>query len=99
MSDLIEKSQVMTSYLEYLLKENFDDQIKILTPKNKNARGCQLSIQFKSFNKDIINQLYQESVICDFREPNIFRIAPVPLYNSYLDCYKLVNIFKDIINE
>ena len=97
MGKLIKKSHLMTSYLEYLLKENFDNDIKILTPDNKYERGCQLSIQFKSLNKDIIQKLYQNSTICDFREPNILRIAPVPLYNSYLDCYKLVNILKDIL--
>ena len=72
--------------------------IKIVTPTNQNFRGCQLSIIIDGVNKEILDKLYKKSVICDFREPNVLRIAPVPLYNSFSDCFNFVKILKNIIN-
>ena len=95
---LLNKSKLLTSYLEYLLIENLSNNIKIITPKNQNFRGCQLSIIINDSNKEILNKLYKKSVVCDYRKPNVLRIAPVPLYNSFSDCYNFVKILKNIIN-
>ena len=97
MDRLLDKSNLLTSYLEYLLNENFSNKIKIVTPTNQNSRGCQLSIIIAGVNKEILDKLYKNSIICDFREPNVLRIAPVPLYNSFSDCFNLVKILKNII--
>tara|TARA_B000000557_G_C20812935_1_gene461279 strand:+ start:5237 stop:6511 length:1275 start_codon:yes stop_codon:yes gene_type:complete len=97
MKNLLDKSNQLTSYLEYLLIDSLSDQITIISPKRKNERGCQLSIKFKNFNKDIVKLLYKEKIICDYRKPNILRIAPVPLYNSFEDCYHLVKTLKKIL--
>jgi len=97
MKNLLDKSNQLTSYLEYLLIDSLSDQITIISPKRKNERGCQLSIKFKNFNKDIVKLLYEENIICDYRKPNILRIAPVPLYNSFEDCYHLVKTLKKIL--
>tara|TARA_Y100001978_G_scaffold21615_1_gene17688 strand:- start:493 stop:1764 length:1272 start_codon:yes stop_codon:yes gene_type:complete len=97
MKNLFFKSDQLTTYLEYLLIDSLSDQITIISPKKNSDRGCQLSIKFKNFNKNIVKLLYEKKIICDFRKPNILRIAPVPLYNSFEDCYNLVEKLKKIL--
>lgn len=97
MEKLIEKSKKLTSYFEYLIHEIGSDSINIMTPKNPNERGCQLSIQVKNANKALHDKLTQEGVISDWREPDVIRCAPVPFYNSFEDVYKLVDKLKTIL--
>lgn len=97
--NLIEKSKKLTSYFEFLLKQLGDSVIQIITPSNLNERGCQLSIQVKKADKTLHNELTKAGIISDWREPNVIRCAPVPLYNSYLDVFNLVEKLKDIVNE
>ena len=92
------KSELLTSYMEFLINNNFDDKIKIITPKSLNERGCQLSLIINTNIHNIIDKLISKGVICDFRPPNILRIAPVPLYNTFSDCYNFINILKKVIN-
>ncbi len=65
------------------------DKIKIITPEK---RGCQVSIQVTKGNKILFDELTKKGVIADWREPDVIRIAPVPLYNSYSDVYKFYNL-------
>ncbi|APY12065.1 kynureninase [Seonamhaeicola sp. S2-3] len=95
---LVEKSKKLTGYLEFLLKNLGEDVIKIITPKNPNERGCQLSIQVKKADKTLHNKLTKAGVISDWREPDVIRCAPVPLYNSFKDVYYLVERLKAILN-
>ena len=99
MKQLREKSEKLTSYLELLLKSNLDNKITIITPTSTKSRGSQLSIRLKNPIKNIMETLHEREVICDWREPDVIRVAPVPLYNSFEDCYKFVHILKKIINE
>jgi kynureninase len=62
----------------------------IITPSNPNERGCQLSIVCKRDGKAIFNHLAQNGVIGDWREPDVIRLSPVPLYNSFKDIYEAV---------
>ncbi|MCL4127366.1 UNVERIFIED_CONTAM: hypothetical protein GTU68_018252 [Idotea baltica] len=97
--NLVEKSKKLTSYFEFLLNQLGEDVIKIITPSNPDERGCQLSIQVKNADKALHNKLTKAGVISDWREPDVIRCAPVPLYNSYLDIFNLVEKLKCILNE
>ena len=99
MNELRQKSIKLTSYLEVLLKSELQDNIEIITPLSDQSRGCQLSIRLRSFKCNITKSLREKGVICDWREPDVLRIAPVPLYNSFEDCYEFVQILKSVLNE
>jgi kynureninase len=96
--NLRNKSEKLTGYLEFLLDELNNDNINIITPRNKEERGCQLSIQVKSANKELHTKLTQAGVISDWREPDVIRIAPAPLYNSFEDVWEFVARLKSILN-
>ncbi|WP_158847399.1 kynureninase [Algibacter sp. L1A34] len=96
---LVEKSKKLTGYFEFLLKDLGEDTIRIITPSSPDERGCQLSIQVKNANKSLHNKLTEAGVISDWREPDVIRCAPVPLYNSFEDIYRLVEKLKTILNE
>lgn len=98
MDKLVEKSNKLTNYFEFLLKDLGEDIIRIITPKNPDERGCQLSIQVLNANKALHDKLTQSGVISDWREPDVIRCAPVPLYNSFEDIYNMVEKFKTIMN-
>lgn len=84
MSNLRAKSELLTAYLEFLLNEaNTKNEFEIITPKNKNERGCQLSLLFKRNGKATFDRLLKHHIIADWREPNVLRMSPVPLYNSF----------------
>ena len=98
LSALRNKSIMLTGYLEFLLSEQLNKHIKIITPKEKDQRGCQLSIILKKSSHNIVMNLREHGVIIDWRDPNVMRVAPVPLYNTYEDCYRFVNILSNIFN-
>ena len=92
MKALREKSEQLTGYMEFLINENKSDNIKIITPSEKNERGCQLSLRIKNNGKALYESLISKGVICDWREPDVIRVAPVPLYNSFEDVRKFSEI-------
>ncbi|WP_299051153.1 kynureninase [uncultured Polaribacter sp.] len=94
MTALREKSEKLTGYFEFLINTINSDTIKIITPRNPKKRGCQLSIQVKKANKNLHKKLIENNVITDWREPDVIRCAPVPMYNSFEDVYKMVSILK-----
>ena len=91
---LRKKSIKLTNYLEYLLHEIEGDRITIITPASPKDRGCQLSLAVKNADKSLFDKITERGVIADWREPDVIRIAPVPLYNSYEDCWKFVDVLK-----
>ena len=97
---LREKSKKLTSYMDFLIQDKFKNRITSITPiKN---RGCQLSlvINDESLNgKEIFNSLTEKNVIGDWREPNVIRMAPTPLYNSYEDVFNFVSRLEKSISE
>ncbi len=99
MEALRKKSIRLTGYLEFLLESLQDPKINLITPKNPKERGCQLSIQVKDADKKLHEQLTKAGVISDWREPDVIRVAPTPLYNSFEDVYEFVNRLKRIRNE
>ncbi|NBC57999.1 MAG: kynureninase, partial [Bacteroidetes bacterium] len=94
--NVVKKSKDLTGFLEYLLLELNDDNLKLITPKKPNERGCQLSIQFLDADKSLFDKLTQAGVVADWREPQVIRVAPAPLYNSFEDVYQFVQILKHI---
>ena len=98
MTKLRKKSLKMTGYLEFLLDDlNSNKIFEIITPRNEKERGCQLSLLFDSNGKEVFQQLNANNVICDYREPDLIRFAPVPLYNSFNEIYKFAEILKGLI--
>ena len=97
MQNLFEKSRKLTGYLEFLLNEIETDRIEIITPSNPNERGCQLSIRVKNSDKNLYKEITKRGVIADWREPDVIRVAPVPLYNSFSDVWKFVEILKNCL--
>ena len=98
MPALIKKSKQLTGYLEYLILKLNNKNISIITPKDPEQRGCQLSIQVKNANKSLHNKLTLARVITDWRTPDVIRCAPVPFYNSFEDVFKMVEQLKKILN-
>ncbi len=96
--NIIKKSKSLTGFLAYLIKELNDNRISIITPENPEERGCQLSIQVKSANKELHTKLTQSGVISDWREPDVIRVAPAPLYNSFQDVFEFVQRLKKELN-
>lgn len=96
MKKLREKSELLTAYMEFLINSIGSEKISIITPKNKDERGCQLSLRVNK-GKDVFNKLTEKGVISDWREPDVIRIAPVPLYNSYEDVYNFYKIINELV--
>lgn len=94
---LNDKSRKLTGYFEFLLNELGNDAIRIITPSNPKERGCQLSIQVKNADKALHGKLTEAGVITDWREPDVIRCAPVPLYNSFEDVFNMVERLKSIL--
>ena len=99
---LREKSISMSKYFDYLINEELNQDIEIITPTQPKNRGCQLSLKVINSDfsgREVFNSLLTEGVSCDWRYPDVIRVAPVPLYNSYKEIYKFVRILKKILNE
>jgi kynureninase len=95
MKTLRKKSELLTGYLEFLLNEinTSGEFFTIITPTNPKERGCQLSIFMKQKGKKVFDALTKAGVIADWREPNVIRVAPVPLYNTFEEVFRFVDIF------
>lgn len=96
MEELREKSVLLTGYLEFLLKDITHLDFQVITPSEPHRRGAQLSLLFGSRGKEVFDTLTQQGVIADWREPNVIRIAPTPMYNSFADAYRFYEILKNI---
>ncbi len=97
MDILREKSIQLTGYLEFLLDQIDSNSFTIITPRNYGERGAQLSIRIPNDAQEVQKKLHSSGAQCDFREPDVIRVAPVPLYNSFEDIYRLVEIFAQLI--
>jgi kynureninase len=88
------KSILLTGYMEFLLGQTLSAKFSIITPREQERRGAQLSIRLPSDGRKLCDRLATERVIGDWREPDTFRVAAVPLYNSYQDVYRFVHRFS-----
>ena len=94
MDKLVRKSKQLTDYLIFLLDSIETDRIEIITPKE---RGCQISIRVKNGNKELFDKITKKGVVADWREPDVMRLAPIPLYNSFSDVFNFYNILKTVL--
>jgi kynureninase len=105
--NLRKKSELLTSYLEFIIKEinkltvsnteSTDGLIKIITPEEIDQRGCQLSLVFSRNGKEIFKKLTLHGIVTDWREPDVIRAAPVPLYNSFEEVFQFGEVLKNEI--
>ena len=88
------KSVSLTGYLEFLLREKSSSEFSVITPAEETRRGAQLSLRLSRRGSEICDRLAAVGVVADWREPDILRVAPVPLYNSYADVFQFVQRFS-----
>ncbi|HWO34729.1 MAG TPA: kynureninase [Candidatus Acidoferrum sp.] len=91
------KSVTLTSYLEFLLNQKMRSSFSIITPQERGRRGAQLSIRIPTNGRALCEWLTNQGVLGDWREPDTFRVAPVPLYNSYDDVFRFAQRFVSAI--
>uniref|UniRef100_A0A6I8P3F7 Kynureninase n=1 Tax=Ornithorhynchus anatinus TaxID=9258 RepID=A0A6I8P3F7_ORNAN len=105
MSALRKKSILLTGYLEYLIKHYYGKDkvdrgrpsVNIITPSHPEERGCQLTLVFSIPMKSVFKELEKRGVVCDSREPSGIRLSPVPLYNSFHDVFKFIQILRSVM--
>ena len=91
------KSVRLTNYLEFLIEDINNESIHIITPKNPEERGCQLSIQVKNADKSLFDKITEAGIIADWREPDVIRVAPAPLYNNFEDVFHFAKRLKTVL--
>ena len=89
MDRLRAKSERLTGYLEWLIDSSDAEGIEIITPRDPERRGCQLSLLIHENAKAVVAELERAGCVVDFREPDVIRVAPVPLYNTFQDVHAL----------
>src|SRR5229473_7847197 len=94
MKPLRAKSVKLTGYLEFLLERGSSKKFTVITPRDADARGCQLSILAHEHPKELFQELQAAGVKCDFREPNVIRVAPTPLYNTFHEVWRFAQILS-----
>jgi len=100
MQALRNKSLQLTAYLQHLLLGLLSEHIELITPTDPHARGCQLSLRLRvsvERARQIHQQLQTMGVICDWREPNVIRVTPTPLYNRYIDAWQFVSALQSLL--
>ena len=95
------KSLRLTSFLEELIDNSsiLGEHLKMITPSSPEERGAQMSLFLTKLGKPVFERIVENGVILDWREPNVIRVAPVPLYNSFMDVYEFVQILERAIQE
>ena len=103
MENLIAKGKLLSSYLFFIIDEINaglkKKVIEIITPRHDKERGCQVSLLMIEKGKEVFDALKQHGVLADWREPNVIRVAPVPLYNTFMDVFTFGQIVKAILER
>ncbi|MDE0472231.1 MAG: kynureninase [Ekhidna sp.] len=99
MLHLRRKSTLLTNLLEESIRSSgvLSENIRIITPSNPNERGCQLSLFLTNHGKEVFNKIVKQGVVLDWREPNVIRVAPVPLYNTFSEIVAFTEILEEAI--
>jgi kynureninase len=95
MAALRAKSIKLTGYLQFLIESAGQSKLTVITPRETDARGCQLSILSHEHPKELFKELEAAGVKCDFREPNVIRAAPTPLYNAFHEVWRFAKILGE----
>ena len=90
------KSIRLTGFLDFLLRSipGYGSAFRIITPSDPAQRGCQLSVHIAQGGEEVFRAISRKGVMADWRNPNVIRVSPVPMYNSYEDVYRFYEIFK-----
>ena len=100
-NNILAKQKLLTGYMWFLLEEINNSSgkkiIEFITPRNEKERGCQVSMLMLERGKDIYNGLMKEGIFTDWREPNVIRLAPVPLYNRFEEVRMFADALKKLI--
>jgi kynureninase len=102
MDALCKKSEALTAFLELVIDDisaRNGGVLEIITPRDKRWRGCQLSVVAKGFGKNLFEALIHNGVVPDWREPNVIRLAPVPMYNSFMDIWKFGQRLEECMQQ
>src|SRR5205085_11304934 len=102
MQNLIKKSKQLTGYLLFILYEinnSGKEVFEILTPKNEDEHGCQVSVLFLENGREIFDRLKPHGIIADWREPDVIRFSPVPLYNTFEDVFRFGQVLKNLLQK
>ncbi len=100
-SALCARSRKLTAWLERLLDIRLGERIEILTPRDPAARGAQLSIRLRDTRgngRALFDAMLARGLVCDWREPDVIRLAPAPLYNSFEDCWRAVRLIEETLS-
>lgn len=102
MTEIFAKRDLLTAYIEFIIDETTTKHhdkctLEIITPRDKTKRGAQLSILVHGMGKILFDKMWEAGVIADWREPNVIRIGPAPLYNSFEDAYRFGKILEHSI--
>lgn len=95
MPALRRKSEALTGYLEFLIDKIGYERISIITPRDPAQRGCQLSIRVEGGDRSVYQRIISQGVSADWREPDVIRVTPVPLYNKFAEVYRFAEILKN----
>lgn len=95
MDPLREKSEKLTGYLEYLLEGR--DGFRVLTPSDPAQRGCQLSIRIPEDAKSVVDTLRARGIVADYRYPDVIRVAPVPMYNTFEEAWRFAEVLGEVV--
>lgn len=93
------KSESLTGYLEYLLDQLPAGAVRFLTPRQPAARGCMLTFTVAGQARELLAALEKARVVCDLRGPNVLRVAPVPLYNTYHDVWRFAQVLLHVLRR
>ena len=96
MAALRRKSERLTGYLEYLMSSIPEDRLRVITPREPPARGCQLSIRVAEAER-LVDRLRARGFVTDYRDPDVIRIAPVPLYNTYHEVWRFEACLRELL--
>jgi kynureninase len=100
MERLREKSIILTGYFEFLIHAIGNDKVSIITPADPDERGCQLSLVINDQKgKKVFDDLSSQGIVVDWREPDVIRAAPVPLYNTFEDIYTFCSYLKNALKD
>lgn len=103
MPALVKKGRELSGYLQFILNEMNaaaeSKVVEVITPENESERGCQVSLLMLVRGKEVFKTLMDRGVIADWREPNVIRVAPVPLYNRFEDVWQFGQIIKEVLAQ
>ena len=103
MEKLHAKRKMMSDYLLFIIddcnSQQKDKIIEVITPREENAKGCQVSMLMLKRGKEIFNELLKQGVVADWREPNVIRVAPTPLYNTFEEVWRFGEIVRTTVSR